>query len=43
LASTTLIPAVAKVVHDVPEQPGSVPAAAPGGVDGDPQDFRAAG
>src|SRR5580704_5892277 len=32
-----------QVVHDVVEQPGSVALAAPGSVDGDPQDLRAAG
>jgi hypothetical protein len=32
-----------QVVQDVVEQPGSVAAAALGGVDGDPQDFRVSG
>jgi hypothetical protein len=36
-------PGGCQVVQDVAEQPGSVPAAAPGGVDGDPQDLRPAG
>jgi hypothetical protein len=31
------------VIDDVAEQPGSAAAAALGGVDGDPQDFRSAG
>src|SRR6266702_7555056 len=36
-------PVGAQVVQDVAEQPGSVPAAAAGRVDGYPQDLRAAG
>jgi hypothetical protein len=36
-------PVGAQVVQDVAEQGGSVPAAAPGRIDGDPQYLRAAG
>src|SRR6266704_651009 len=36
-------PVGAQVIQDAAEQPGSVPEAAPGRIDSDPQDLRAAG